>query len=157
MTDAKEERVRKAFADQAMWCERMGSPFTARLSSVISERIDRSTEIGRRVLKWPGNPDGWADGLPLRLCGGLHALKRRGSAPALTACYPPHPLPEVDRLWAAVSDAFSREEAFLLPWLDNPPQTNEVGRANALMSGLLVFAATFGRPIALLELGASAG
>jgi hypothetical protein len=48
-------------------------------------------------------------------------------------------------------------EPDLLPWLDGPPQTNEVGRSAVLMSGLLVVADLFPQPIELLELGASAG
>lgn len=133
----------------------MGSPFTAALCSTIGERIDPRTEVGARVLGWPGEPDGWADGLPLRLCGGLHALVRRGDAPELATCYPPNRLPDEDTLWAAVDTTL--EQAALLPWLANPPQTNEVGRSNALMSGLLVIAATLGKPMHLYELGASAG
>lgn len=133
----------------------MGSPFTAVLCSVIGERIDRRTEVGARVLGWPGNPDGWADGLPLRLCGGLHALVRSGGAADLAACYPPCPLPGKDKLWATVDAAL--EQPALSPWIDNPPQTNEVGRSSALMSGLLVIAATYEKPIHLYELGASAG
>jgi len=41
--------------------------------------------------------------------------------------------------------------------LDRPPQTNEVGRAAALASGLLVIADRVGLPLHLRELGASAG
>lgn len=133
----------------------MGSPFTAVLCAVLGRRIDSRTEVGRRVLDWPGNPDGWADGLPLRLCGGLHALVRRGDVPRLATCYPPNPVTHEEEFWRAIDKALERPE--LLLWLDNPPQTNEVGRSNALMGGLLVVAARFGKPIHLYELGASAG
>lgn len=133
----------------------MGSPFTAALCNAADRRLDRRTEAGRRILEWPGDPDGWADGLPLRLCGGLHALVRRGDAPELARCYPPHPVPDEQELWPAIERTLDQPE--LLPWLDHPPQTNEVGRANALMSGLLVVSATYGKPIWLYELGASAG
>jgi hypothetical protein len=135
----------------------MGSPFTARLCAVIGRTLDRRTAAGRRVLGWPGTPDGWADGLPLRLCGGLHALVRRGDSLELARCYPPHPLPDDETLWAAIERTFVQAEAELLAWLDSPPQTNEVGRANALMSGLLVVASQCVQPIHLYELGASAG
>lgn len=127
----------------------MGSPFTALLCAAIGRHIDRETAIGRRVLGWPGNPDGWADGLPLRLCGGLHALVRRGDAPGLARHYPPHPLPDEAALWQAVGQTLADAGGALLPWLDSPPQTNEVGRGAALMSGLLVVAARFGLPVEL--------
>jgi len=135
----------------------MGSPLTALLCRTIGSRIGRDTEVARRVLGWPGNPDGWADGLPLRLCGGLHALVRSGKAEALQACYPPHRLPEEEVLWDALARTLETTGEDLLPWLDHPPQTNEVGRSNALMAGLLVIASQFGVPIRLYELGASAG
>ena len=154
-TEAGEAAVRAAFAAQAGWCEAMGSPFTAKLCTLLGERLDRSTEVGRRTLDWPGNPDGWADGLPLRFCGGLHALVRRGAP--LAHGYPPNPAPNDETLWAAIRRTLDDEAPALLAWLDHPPQTNEVGRAAALMSGLLVVAARWPLPIRLLELGASAG
>ena len=133
----------------------MGSPLTATLCRLAGERIDRSSEAGRRILDWPGNPDGWADGLPLRLCGGLHALVRRGELAALGGFYPPNPTPSDDALWKALAEALHAPK--LLPWLDQPPQTNEVGRGNGLMAGLLAVAEAYRLPIRLFELGASAG
>jgi hypothetical protein len=109
--------------------------------------------VGRRVLDWPTDPV--KDALPLRLCGGLHALVRSGAAPALAALYPPHPMPDPGALWSAVRPILAQPA--LLPWLDGPPQTNEVGRSAVLMSGLLTIAARFPQPVELLELGASAG
>jgi hypothetical protein len=48
-------------------------------------------------------------------------------------------------------------ESELLPWLDLAPQTNEVARSAVLMAGLLVVASRTRQPLALYELGASAG
>jgi hypothetical protein len=145
--------VRAAFAEQAGWCEKLDSPFTAMLCRLLGERLDHGTAVGRRTLDWPGTP--WADALALRLCGGLQSLVRSGRHPALGLCYPPHPLPEAETLWSAVVPALDDGE--LLTWLDRAPQTNEVGRAAVLMSGLLVIADRFPQPLDLLELGASAG
>ncbi|WP_439578101.1 DUF2332 domain-containing protein [Elioraea sp.] len=153
-----EEAVRRAFAEQAAWCERLGSPFTSRLCAVIGVRIDRSSAVGRDVLDWPGEmPNARGDALPLRLAGALHALVRRNAAPGLRDVYPPNPLPPEARLWQAVSAAFSDHAADILAWLPSPPQTNEVARASLLFAGLLVVAAETRLPIALHELGASAG
>lgn len=124
---------------------------------MLGERLDETTATGRRVLRWPGNPASTADVLPLRLAGGLHALVRRGRLPALAACYPPSPNPGDERLWAAIDQSLHDADEELLPWLDSPPQTNEVGRSAALMAGLLCVAARFDLPMALYELGASAG
>lgn len=151
----KEGEVRASFAEQAFWCARLGSPFTALLCEVVGQRIERDTRIGRRVLDWPGDPRASADALALRLCAGLHFLVRQGEAPALAALYPPAPAPGEEALWAAVAPIL--EEKALSPWLDHAPQTNEVGRSAVLIGGLLVVAARFGLPIRLHELGASAG
>jgi hypothetical protein len=154
---ATEERVRAAFADQAGWAEKLGSPFMARLTSLLAKRLDRSSETGRRVLDWPGPPDAGADNVPLRLCGGLHALVRSGRLPALAAFYPPNPLGDEEGLAAAVETALREADEELLPWLDSAPQTNEVGRSAVLMAGLLAIADRFPLPMATFELGASAG
>lgn len=152
---ATEAAVRAAFAWQAEWATRLGSPFMEKLCRLLGERLDRSTEIGRRVLDWPGRADAVSDALPLRLAGGLHALVRCGGAPGLADCYPPNPLADEEALWAALGPALAEPD--LLRWLDSAPQTNEVGRSAVLMSGLLVVANLFAQPLELLELGASAG
>jgi hypothetical protein len=154
-TERGEAAVRAAFATQAGWCEKAGAQFTALLCRLLGERIDRTNSLGRRVLDWPGDADAFGDAVPLRLCGGLQARARSGAAPRLAALYPPAPVPDAEALWNALRPVLG--DPALLPWLDSAPQTNEVGRSAVLMSGLLEIAATFARPIELLELGASAG
>lgn len=152
---ASPDQVREAFREQARWCERLGSPFTARLCTVLADTLDPASAIGARVLGWTGNP--MSDALALRLCGGLHALVRDGDAPVLAPLYPPAPLPDEAMLARLLPMALVEHASALDPWLDSPPQTNEVGRSGPLMSGLLVLAARFGLPLRLFELGASAG
>jgi hypothetical protein len=150
-----EDAVRAAFRQQAGVCRGLDSPFTARVCDLIAERLDRSTEVGRRVLDWPGDPRANADALPLRLCGVLHALARGGAENA--GAWPPQPTPDDERLWAAIGAVLEADAVFILDWLTGPPQTNEVGRGAALMAGLLVLADRFGLPFDLYELGSSAG
>ena len=145
--------VRAAFAFQAGWARDLGAPFTARLLEATAAVVDRSTTVGARLLDWPGEPI--PDALVLRLLGGLHALVRTGALPDLAAAYPPNPLPEHAVLASRVTAALTDDR--LLPWLDSPPQTNEVGRSGVLMPGLMVVAAETGLPLRLFELGASAG
>lgn len=147
--------VRRAFDVQAEWCERLGSPFTARLCAVLGRLIDRDGPIGDRLLDWPGDAE--KDALALRLCGGLHHLVRSGAAPALAALYPPAPIPDERDLAAALGPLLAQPGLGLDSWLDRPPQTNEVGRSGPLMSGLLAAADLFPMPLRLFELGASAG
>jgi len=147
-----EDGIRAGFRQQAAWCRLLGGPFTARLCEQLAERLDRTTATGRAVLGWAGDP--LADALMLRLTGGFHALARSGGLPELAAHYPPYESDDA-ALGAALAGALHDDR--LLPWLDSAPQTNEVGRSGVLMPGLLVIAAETGLPLALFELGASAG
>jgi hypothetical protein len=153
----RETTIREAFAEQAAACERLGSPFTARLLEVVGRALDRSTALGRRVLDWPGEPGTEGDNLPLRFAGGLHALVRQGSLPELARRYPPRPLPDQDTLQRAAAKVLAEAGDEIAPWLDSAPQTNEALRAATIMAGLLVIARRTGLPLSLYELGASAG
>lgn len=156
--EAREARVRAAFRDQAEWCRKLGSPLTALVSDSLADLLDRSTATGRRVLDWPGErPDAGGDSVPLRLAGGLNGLVRAGRLPALARLYPPAALPEPATFAAALATALKVADAELLPWLDSAPQTNEVGRSVQVFAGLSVIADRVGGPVALYELGASAG
>lgn len=152
-----EARVRQAFADQAVICTTAGAPFTGQLCRLVGEGLSDQGEIGRRVLGWTGAPSHDGDALPLRLMGGLHALARSGREPDLSALYAPADAVDDDAVWTVVARVLEAQGEFLSPWLNGPPQTNEVGRSAALMAGLLVLADRFGLPFALYELGASAG
>jgi len=152
---ARSDEIREGFREQARWCERLGSPFTARLCAALAEVLDEGSAIGARVLGWAGDP--MRDALALRLCGALHALVRDGDAPEFTRLYPPRPLPDAAEFAKLLPLSLVEHAAALDPWLDSPPQTNEVGRSAPLMSGLLVLAERFGLPLHLFELGASAG
>jgi hypothetical protein len=145
--------IRAAFAIQAAWCRRLGATFTADLCVTLGEVIDRSTAVGARVLDWPGDP--LADALVLRLTGGLNGLVRAGGLPDLAAFYPPQAVVDAAAFARQVTAALADDR--LLPWLNSPPQTNEVARSAVLMPGLLVVAAETGLPLRLFELGASAG
>jgi hypothetical protein len=145
---------REAFRFQAAACARMGSPFTARLCTLLADRLAPGGDVADRVLDWPGDPR--SDNLPLRLAGGLHGLVLEGRSPALATAYPPHD-PADPALWAAVEAALAAEAPYLLQRLQGPPQTNEAQRAAALCPGFLTVAALTGLPLAASELGASAG
>lgn len=99
------------------------------------------------------------DALPMRLTGALHWLVRGGRAPALVTLYPPAAMPDDAALAAALAGLFAdpANDAAVAAFLDSAPQTNKVGRSGALMPGLLCVAAATGLPLALNELGASAG
>ena len=153
-----EADVRRAFADQALWCDRLGSPFTARLMRVLERTLDRSTSSGRAVLGWEGGVvDASGDAVPLRLAGALNALAMSGGHSALAAAWPPDAEPDDAALERVVREALVEHDDALLPWLERAPQTNETGRSAAVYAALMHVAGRHDRPLALFELGASAG
>jgi hypothetical protein len=157
----REQAAREAFAQQAVWCAKLGSPFTAAVMAAVmaalGSALDRTSETGRIILDWPGEANARADAVPLRLAGALHALARRGTSADLTRLYPPNPLPDPTVLRTSLMAAIAAHDGAIAGWLASPPQTNEIARSAALYSGLMEIAAATGLPLALFELGASAG
>jgi len=149
------EAVARAFENQVAYCRDNGADITARVCQGLRELM--ASEIGgavlERIRKWAGPP--LADALPLRIAGGLHALHLTGKARELAALYEGQRQSDVAALLAEV---IARHEAFLLPWLDGPPQTNEAGRSSNYAAALL-WLADRGLParFALNEIGSSAG
>ncbi|MBO6903168.1 MAG: DUF2332 family protein [Rhizobiaceae bacterium] len=142
------------FEYQAKACDGLGSPFTARLCRLLPTLLDDRTETGRSVKEWPGNFR--ADALALRLTGGLHALVLAGADDSLKAVYPPYEVSDAG-LATALAAAIERHDSFLHDYLDSAPQTNEVARAGMLLPGFLAIARETGRPLAIREIGSSAG
>ena len=150
---AGEDNNRGAFRIQEYYCRQMDAPRYAALCAAVADRLTRDTEVGRRLLDWPGEPT--RDALPLRFIGGLHALVLAGVAPDLARAFAEE-LPAAE-LGAMLERVLAEHEAALLPWLDGPPQTNEPGRSAALMCGLMAVARRHGPKIEVLEIGSSAG
>ncbi len=142
------------FEAQADACDRLGSPFTARLCRLLAGILDGTTGSGRRIAGWSGDPRG--DALALRMCGGLHRLVLDGRDDTLAAVYPPHRADD-ESLARAVGQAIASHDEALLAALDLPPQTNEIGRSGMLLPGFLAIARETGLPLALCEIGSSAG
>jgi hypothetical protein len=96
--------------------------------------------------------------LPLRLLGGLHRLALDGGAANLRRWYPSTGGRwDAEAAWPDIVRAAFDHTNQLRTALDQPPQTNEVGRAAALIGGLLILAHRFALPIRLFEIGCSAG
>lgn len=107
------------------------------------------------------------DMVPLRLLSAVHRLVLRRQAPALATFYPdaggtaPVPGPAGDPARAMAAAAFLavlREHADeVRDGMAAIPQTNETGRAAALMGLLRLVHDAWGLPVDLREIGASAG
>ena len=147
--------IADVFVEQAIACEALGSPFTGGLCRRIAENLDRQTAVGRLCLDWQGDTGPSGESVPLRLCGGLHALVLSKRDDELARHYPPHKADAPE--WAMINAALNTHEAFLLEWMTSPPQTNEVSRAAILWPALMAVSGHLKMPLRLLEVGASAG
>ncbi|WPZ04317.1 DUF2332 domain-containing protein [Blastomonas marina] len=149
------EAVATAFENQVAYCRSNGADITACVCEGVYGLLEtsRGGMMMERVRRWAGPP--LADALPLRVAGGLHALHLSGEEPDLRPLYTGKRVSDVTELLA---DVIERHEAVLMPWLDTPPQTNEIGRSANFIAAMLWLAdrglpATF----APFEIGSSAG
>ncbi len=96
--------------------------------------------------------------VPLRLLAGLHRLVLDGTSPELRRWYPSVGGSwDPDAAWTEITVAATNHIGRLRGALEQAPQTNEVGRAAALIGALLILAHRFPLPIRLFEIGSSAG
>jgi hypothetical protein len=155
-----EARTARLLRWQADACRELGSPL---YGDLLLHAADDLLAGGPTADVLRGHlDDRLASVLALRLLGGAHAVALSGHAPDLAAFYPSaggaaDPEPGSPRAWAALRQTLAEHAAVIRTWLDHPPQTNEVGRAAALLGGLRHIAAEASLPMRLVEVGASAG
>jgi hypothetical protein len=145
--------VRQAFRDQATACAALGSRLMERLLVGLADQLAYGDPVSDQVLGWKGDPSSDADSVPLRLAGGLHALVLTGQDKGLAAAYAAQ---DADPTEAALR-AIRTYPGQILDWLRSPPQTNVVRRSVPLIAAAHWLTARLGLPVALSELGASAG
>ena len=146
----------QAFRDQSETCARMGSPLMARVLHILAENWDADSALGQKMAQFQGDIGPAGHSLPLRICGGLHALVLQQRDTALRGAYPPNSSSDAV-LERAVLSALKTHQDFLIDWTKSPPQTNEVRRSAALIAMAHVALSRFERPVVLSELGASGG
>ncbi|MDO9495299.1 MAG: DUF2332 domain-containing protein, partial [Nocardioides sp.] len=146
--------VVEALRRQAPACADLGSPMYA----VLCERLADDLAAGgpTSVVLAGHEDDPGPSALALRLLGSVHRLVLERRAGALAAYYPSvGGTWEPEAGWLALRALLAEEPDAVREWLDRPPQTNEVGRATALMAGLL--ALPWAHPVRLFEIGSSGG
>jgi hypothetical protein len=145
----------EAFALQAQACEALGSAQYARLLVDLRTEIDHGGALSDLLASRTERP--LRDAVPLRLLGAVHRIVLRGHAPALAARYQSAGGDggriDVRDVLAAIDE----HRADVVEALGAQVQTNEVGRSAFLVAGFAAVARRVRRPLALLELGASAG
>lgn len=146
----------RRFRDQAAACANLGSPMYA----ALLERVAGDIEAGgvtRSVLAGHEEDPG-PSALALRLAGSVHRLVLSGDADELAAYYPSAGgVWDPEAGWEAFRRLLRDHADRVREWLDRPPQTNEVGRAAALMGGLLQIGEVVDHPVRLFEIGSSGG
>lgn len=154
--DATARRIRR----QALACRELGSPLYGALLDHAADDLLAGGPTAAVLDGYLTSP--WRSALALRMLGGAHALVLTGQAPELAQFYPSakgtaDPGPDGARASQALRGVLAGQREAVRAWLDRPPQTNEVGRAAALLGGLRHVAAEAPLPIRLVEIGASAG
>ena len=143
---------------QSEWCETLGSPLYGRLLHRCADDVRAGGPVGAVLQGHETDPVESA--LALRFMGAVHRLVLEGRAPELAAFYPSaggggdrHE----DATWEAFVATVKSHQRELRGLVDSGVQTNEVGRAGALVGGFLLVARETGLPLRVLETGASAG
>ncbi|HEY2549145.1 MAG TPA: DUF2332 domain-containing protein [Streptosporangiaceae bacterium] len=155
-----EERTARLLREQGDACGSLGSPLYAGL---LAHAADDLLAAGPTAGVLAGHLlDRGPSALALRMLGGVHALVLSGQAPELAEFYPSaggqrDPGPGAGHAWQALRSVLAGQRDQVRGWLARPPQTNEVGRGAALIGGMRYLAARAALPIALVEIGASAG
>jgi hypothetical protein len=149
-------RLLQTLKVQGQVCAGMGSAMYGDLLPLIGSDVEDGG-VFSRIFAGHENDSGRL-ALPLRLVGGLHRLALDGREPGLRRWYPSVGGEwDARSAWPEIRQAASRHAEYLRTALDQPPQTNEVGRSAALVGGLLTLANRFELPIRLFEIGCSAG
>jgi hypothetical protein len=148
-----------AFEQQARWCDQAGAPFSARALRAAARWLAQDQVTHDELSAVAEDP--LAGAVALRFLSGVHLLALHGQRP-WSALWPPETnLPDGDEgdesLRVAVSHAWHFRGELMRRAMANAPQTNEVQRSAALLPGLLHVARATGMPLALVEIGASAG
>ncbi|MFN7003726.1 MAG: DUF2332 domain-containing protein [Roseinatronobacter sp.] len=141
---------------QAEACLALGSPFTARLLTLIAERLRPGAPVADRLLAWPSERL-QADAVALRLAGALHHLVLTGQAPMLARLYGAPQMTADAQLWHTLDAALRLKAAPILATLDQPPQTNELRRASVYLAAAHWLTAAYRLPLVVSELVSSAG
>ena len=134
----------------------LGCPFYGALGLELARDVEQDGPVARMLA--PYAEATFEAAYVLRLFGGVHRMVLAGDAPEVARHYPSVGGDgDAQAAIAAMRDLLTVPPATVLDAMTRPPQTNEVGRSVALVSGMLVLARDVGLPLRLREMGSSAG
>ena len=151
------------FRRQAEACESLGSPLYAALLRRAADDVESGGVTAEILAGYDDAPPGAA--VSLRLAGAVHRLVLARRAPALAVHYPsvggtyvPGDAAADEAIWTAFRQVLVDHRDDVRETLTRPPQTNETGRSLPLIGALAAISTrSAGRPVRLVEIGASAG
>ncbi len=150
------EHLLRTLRSQGRFCAASGSQMYGELFELVATDVEAGGVFATILSGREDAPSRHA--VPLRLLGGLHRLVLDGRAPELRRWYPSTGGSwTAESAWPDILGVAADHVDALRAALDQPPQTNEVGRSAALIGGLLHINREFGLPVRLFEIGASAG
>lgn len=145
----------RAFEFQVELCRHLGSDLAARLLERALGDLRAGGTVARLVGHWDTR-EAVLGAVPLRLLAAAHRLALCGQAPEFARHLPTlGGTPVYPEVGDAFIDALTHGD--LGDQLERFPQTNEVGRAGALLGAFLTVAARTHHRLELFEIGASAG
>lgn len=148
-------RVVEVVAFQGASCATGGSPLYGRVLAGVVADLQAGGVCAEVLLGRPEEP--FATALTLRFLGAVHRIVLDGRAPELAAFYPSVGGTDVDDPVPAFLATVRRHRDEVRRRTGDGVQTNEVGRAAALVGGFAAVARRTGLPLRVLEVGASAG
>jgi hypothetical protein len=142
---------------QAKFCTALGSPLYAQLLRRAAEDAEAGGPTWEVVRGYDADPPDSM--LALRLMGAVHRLVLEGRARRLARHYPSvgGAVSSADQAWHDFVATIDEHSELLREMILHPVQTNEVGRAAAIVGGFLSMSEATGLPLRILEIGASAG
>jgi len=136
---------------QAEFARSIGSPFIAAILEAGERQLDNAPLTAALISRWPG--DLAAAAVAMRFNAALHALARSGKIPALAALYRGESTDFDD----SIAQALCSADQNICLAMARPTQTNEVGRAAAILCALMMAHQETDTAFELLELGSSCG
>jgi hypothetical protein len=150
------EHLLHMLRSQGRFCAGSGSPMYGELFELVAGDVEAGGVFASILSGHEDAPSRHA--VPLRLLGGLHRLVLDGRAAELRRWYPSTGGDwDAVNAWPEILRTAAGHAEELRAALDQPPQTNEVGRSAALIGGLLRLNRGSDLPIRLFEIGSSAG
>jgi hypothetical protein len=136
---------------QAQVVRALGSEFVAAILEAGDRQLQHAPQTAAVINGWPDDPSSAA--LAMRFNAALHALARRGNDGRLSALYQR----EHEDFDGTLAATLAAHDAFIVRWMREPTQTNEVARAAGFAAALMGLRVSTGMPAELIEVGSSCG